>query len=114
PGQVVVEGQFVDQRLAASTFAQRIPNGQVAVSVEVDKIRGVAHMLTPGDKVNILVTMPPEGERTMLQNVDVLAVGTTIAPKLGDQVPAASSPATGAQPDEAAGLVTFAVPPAAA
>jgi pilus assembly protein CpaB len=58
-----------------------IPEGHQAVSVGVDLVRQVAGFVTPGDRVNVAVTMP-EGEggdktRYVLQDVRVLAVGAT-------------------------------------
>src|SRR5689334_3483021 len=53
--QVLVDGMFVDPRVAQVTAAQRIPTGQVAVSVSFDQVKAVAGLLVPGDKVNIMV-----------------------------------------------------------
>ena len=67
-------------------------------------MRGVSNLVAPGDKVNLLVTTP-DSERTLLQNVDVLAVGASAAPQTDPQAPAANA---------GNGLITFAVPLAAA
>jgi pilus assembly protein CpaB len=104
PGQVVVAGQFVDSKMTTSAFSQRIPTGQVAISVQVDQVRGVSNLVGPGDKVNLLVTTP-DSERTLLQNIDVLAVGASAAPSADPQAAAANA---------GSGLITFAVPLAAA
>lgn len=103
-GQVVVDGMFVDPKLAQVTFSQRIPSGQVAVTVSVDNVRGVAGLLVPGDLVNILVN---EGgaQRVLFQNVRIIAIGTSAAPEAGESA-AAVNPGSG--------LITFAVPPQAA
>lgn len=101
---VLVEGQFVDPRQAQVTFSQKIPAGQVAITVSVDQVRGVAGLLVPGDKVNILVA-DGATQRVLFQNVDVIAIGTTAAPQAGET-------ATVANPGS--GLITFAVPPEAA
>jgi pilus assembly protein CpaB len=58
-----------------------IPEGHQAVSIGVDVVRQVAGFVTPGDHVNVAVTMP-EGERGdqtqyVLQDVQILAVGAT-------------------------------------
>jgi pilus assembly protein CpaB len=104
--QVLVDGMFVDPRVAQVTAAQRIPSGQVAVSVSIDQVRGVAGLLVPGDKVNVMVGAP-DGEHTLYQNVSILYIGTTAAPQAGDTT-AVTTPATGAN------LITFAVPQDAA
>lgn len=102
--QVVVDGMFVDPRIAQVTAAQRIPAGQVAVTVSTDEIRGVAGLLVPGDKVNIMVQV--EGaERVLFQNVNVLFIGGTAAPEAGD---------TEVIANPGSNLITFAVPPQAA
>ncbi len=102
--QVVVDGMFVDPRVAQVTAAQRIPAGQVAVSVQVDEVRGVAGLLVPGDKVNIMVNL--EGaEQTLYQSVQVLFIGATAAPEAGSTAAVASP---------GGGLITFAVPQEAA
>ena len=98
---ILVEGQFVDPRTAQVTFSQKIPAGRVAITVSVDQVRGVAGLLVPGDKVNILVA---EGgaQRVLFQNVDIIAIGTTAAPQAGE---------TQAVANPGSGLITFAVPP---
>jgi pilus assembly protein CpaB len=105
-GQVVVDGMFVEPRAATVSFAQRIPAGQVAITINVDSVHGVAGLVVPGDQVNMLATAP-DGERYLYQNVNVLAVGNTPAPQPGDTT-ATTTPTAGS------GLITFAVPPNAA
>ena len=55
--QVVVDGQFVDPKVATVSSAQRIPTGNVAITIQVDQVRGVANLVQPGDKVNMLVSV---------------------------------------------------------
>jgi pilus assembly protein CpaB len=60
----------------------QIPEGHQAVSIGVDVVRQVAGFVTPGDRVNVAVTMPEGGEggdrtRYVLRGVKVLAVGAT-------------------------------------
>lgn len=110
-GQVVVTGQFVDPNVAQVTFAQRIDPGKVAVTVSVDQIHGVAGLLLPGDKVNMMAIYAeaPGSEQkqisTMYQNVDILAIGTKAAPQAGDTATEDAATATGDS-----GLITFEVP----
>lgn len=115
PNQVVVKGQFVDPRVAQRTFSQRIPAGQVAITVSVDQVRGVAGLLVPGDRVNIFVS---EGgsERLLYQNVSVIAVGSSTAPLPGEQPAQPGQPAGGTQAAAPtnSNLITFSVPPEAA
>ena len=130
PGQVVVDGMFVDQATAFVTFSERIPVDQVAVTVSVDQVHGVAGLLVPGDKVNLMVVLDPQlaalaggtpvrrrhqrprartirsrPVRYLYQNVEVLAIGQTAAADVG---------ATEAPENPGSGLITFNVPPDAA
>ncbi|HVV36923.1 MAG TPA: Flp pilus assembly protein CpaB [Acidimicrobiales bacterium] len=104
--QVLVDGMFVDPRVAQVTAAQRVPSGQVAVTVSMDQVHEVAGLLVPGDKVNIMVNVDG-AEHTLFQNVSILYIGTTAAPQAGDTT-AVTAPAAGGN------LITFAVPQEAA
>ena len=104
-GQVVVDGMFVDPKVAQVSFSQRIPAGQVAVSVDIDQVRGVAGLLVPGDKVNLLVGDPGGAQRYLFQNVNIIAIGSSAAPQAGE---------TQAAVNPGSNLITFAVPPLAA
>lgn len=101
---VIVDGLFVDPRTAQVTFSQRIPAGNVAITVSVDQVRGVAGLLVPGDKVNILVA-DSGSQRVLYQNVPIIAIGTTAAPEPGETQQVANP---------GSGLITFAVPPESA
>jgi len=107
-GELLVAGEFADRRPVPATFAGRIPAGQVAITVQVDQVHGVANLIAPGDKVNILIARP-DGEHTLLQNVNVLAVGTSVTPSQAGH-PAGGQSAS----SQASGLITFALPPLAA
>lgn len=105
-GQVVVDGMFVNpSEVPGITFSERIPAGHVAITVQVDQVRGVAGLLVPGDQVNILVKAADGSERYLFQNVPIIAIGTTAAPQIGDAAPAVNP---------GSGLVTFSVTPDAA
>jgi pilus assembly protein CpaB len=107
-GLPIVDGDFVDPRVATVTFAQRIPKGMQAITVSVDNVKGVAGLVVPGDRVNMLVTLNNQTQ-FMLQNLQVLAIGqaselspaevnTTVKPGQSATVPTTN-----------AGLMTFAV-----
>lgn len=99
---VLLQGMFVAPEKAQGAFAQGIAEGNVAVSVSVDQVRGVAGLFVPGDNVNIMVS---DGAtmRLLYQNVLVLAVGRTTT--------AGADP--GAE-ETKTGLITFSVPQEAA
>lgn len=116
-GTVVVENAFVEPgQPGANTNAQLIPEGMVAISIAVDQIRGVAGLIRPGDRVNLIIDDPNSPDtptkQVLFQNVDVLFVGRTPAPQPGQDpaVAAAAAPA-----DAGVGeVLTLAVPPLAA
>jgi pilus assembly protein CpaB len=104
-GQVLVDGMFVDPRIAQVTAAKRIPAGQVAVTISVDQVHGVAGLVVPGDKVNIMGVGPDGAQHTLYQNVDVLFIGNTAAPEAGS---------TASVTNPGSSLMTLAVPQDAA
>ncbi len=108
-GQVVVEGMFVDARQAQVTFSQNIGSGRVAITVSVDDVHGVAKLLVPQDKVNIIAKVSSEENaryEVLYQNVEVLAIGNQTAPEPGDTTQTTVAATSG--------LITFSVPAEAA
>ena len=60
-----------------------IPQGMRAMSIKVDEIVGVAGFVTPGTRVDVLLTVSLPGQRepdtrVIMQNVQALAAGQTI------------------------------------
>lgn len=119
PKSVVVAGQFVEPRVAQTTFSQNVHSGYVAVTVSVDAVHGVGSNLLPGDLVDVLVQSgggsggaaaagQPTSERLLYQNVRVLAIGQSAAPQPGQAAPTPAAVAQGS------GLITFEVPAVAA
>ena len=65
-----------------ATLSYRIPENKRAVSIPVNEVTGVSGYITPGDKVDVLLTIQDEeindGESTtytLLQNITVMAIG---------------------------------------
>jgi pilus assembly protein CpaB len=122
PGVPVVEGSFVEPRLAQESFAQRLEKGMEAVTLAVSDVQGVARLVVPGDHVNVLVTHDGEGAgpaaaagggkqtEFVLQNVQVLAVGTTTTIQPGEAAIQAQDLQAGQAKTVDSGLMTFAVP----
>lgn len=82
---------ILNNRLAApgagGGLAATIPNGMRACAVKVDDVVGVAGFVTPGMRVDVLISGNPPGTtntaqgsqvRTLLQNIQVLSAGTDI------------------------------------
>lgn len=126
--QVVVSNQFVSQAESLSTFSSLLKNNEVAITISVDQVRGVAGLLVPGDFVNLLVvseTVNAEGEavpgdtvftspaRYLYQKVQILAIGQTRKLEPGET--AATNPdGSPASATTGSGLITFVVPADAA
>jgi pilus assembly protein CpaB len=83
---------ILESRLAAvgsgGGLAATIPPGMRACAVKVDDVVGVAGFVTPGMRVDVMVSGNPPGEaqgneqgtetKTILQNIGVLSAGTDI------------------------------------
>jgi len=81
---------ILDSRLApkgsGGGLAATIPEGMRACAVKVDEVVGVAGFVTPGMRVDVLVSGTPPGAtgnqgtvtKTILQNIEVLSAGTDI------------------------------------
>ncbi len=82
---------ILDSRLApmgsGGGLAATIPQGMRACAVKVDEVVGVAGFVTPGMRVDVLVSGDPPGNpnpregtevKTLLQNIEVLSAGTDI------------------------------------
>lgn len=124
PNQVLVQGMFVDPADAQVGFSELLEEGRVAVTVSLDQVRGVAGLLVPGDRVNMLVTASQEGDtsplaqnaRYLFQDVEVLAVGTEAAAQPGENITETAEGEEAPVEEETGdtGLITFSVPPEAA
>jgi pilus assembly protein CpaB len=125
-GVPVVDGSFVEPRVASESFAQRLDKGMQAVTISVSDVQGVARLVVPGDHVNMLVTIEEAagdttdgadgaagaGQKTTrfaLQNIEVLAIGNSTQLQPGEQAPATETAAGQVQTVDS-GLITFAVP----
>jgi pilus assembly protein CpaB len=138
-GQVLVENMFVDPIDSQITAARRIADNNVAITISVDDVRGVAGLIVPGDFVNVMVaqdtglcgTQETEGgggeqpqagsvlcrtARMLFQQVQVLFIDTSPIPLPGEAAAAASTDdaAAATTTQVNTGLITFQVPPAAA
>ena len=118
-GKIAIVQIYKDEIIVAPRFAVPgtnaarvlpIGDGKQAISLQIDQVRGVAGFIQPGDRVSLIIHIERTGgsiARYLLQNIDVLAVGTRIvgaaAPATGD---AAAAPA-----DTGCCLLTIALTP---
>jgi pilus assembly protein CpaB len=67
--------------LGGSTLSAMIKPGMRAISLRVDDVAGVAGFILPGNKVDILGTLPDKDSYTVLSGVNVLAVDQEASPE---------------------------------
>jgi pilus assembly protein CpaB len=121
-GQLVVEGVFVAPEDAGDaalppTFADTLPEGMVAVSFDATGAQAVSDLISPGDRVNMLVQvpdasdlgLPPSGGPAVVhvfQDLQVIAIGAALAPKAGSDTavlnPGGGSYTVAVSPEDAA------------
>src|ERR1700689_2167218 len=81
-GEFILPSKLAGEEAGAG-LPSLIPNGMRAVSVRVNEVVSVAGFVTPGTRVDVLLTGTPGGSgeqqtTTVLQNVAVLASGHTL------------------------------------
>jgi pilus assembly protein CpaB len=113
-GQVVVDSMFVNPTVAVAqgSFSQSIPAGDVAVTISVDQVHGVAGLAVPGDKVDLLISQTNASattESSLLQNVPILAIGQQSASPATNTASAQTT--STATVGASSGLFTFGVSP---
>lgn len=85
PNTVIVEGMFVDQSTVQISFRERLKNpNHVAISIQVDQVKGVGGFLVPGDEVNMMVFQSNENVKEKL--VSEPGEGPVSLPDLGENV----------------------------
>jgi pilus assembly protein CpaB len=81
-GEFILPGRLAAEK-AGSGLPSLIPPGMRAVSVRVNEVVSVAGFVTPGTRVDVLLTGTPNGANepqttTVLQNVAVIAAGNKL------------------------------------
>ena len=85
-GEPILESRLAPQG-SGGGLAPTIPQGMRATAVHVDQVVGVAGFVTPGQRVDVLVSGVPPGAqtntqgtetKTILQDIAVLSAGTDI------------------------------------
>lgn len=124
-GQLVVSGTFVapeevGRDAGPLTFADTLPEGTVAVSFDVAGASAVSDLISPGDRVNLLVQVPnatalglPDSEGPAIvhafQDLKVIAIGAALEPAAADEEavvnPGGGSYTVAVEPRDAARLL---------
>lgn len=95
-GDIVTEQKLLPPGMAAGSgiMTYIVPQGHRAVTVAVNEVAGVAGFITPGSRVDIVLTTPQPGaadkdahvSKIILQNIPVLASGQVTEQKDGKPV----------------------------
>jgi pilus assembly protein CpaB len=92
PGEQLLDGRWVPREQFEGKNLLSLQAGFQAVSIQVDAMRQVSGFITPGNRVNVYVTLAGAGggkfSRLLLPNITVLAVGAATQ---------GSKPATGSR-----------------
>lgn len=109
-GEVLLQGRFVEQGELVEAGSVPVPDGKLAVTVELTDPARVAEFLEPGDEVAVLHFREgePSTTRMLLPRVEVLGVGATTGAPTPTQQAAAEGQAAPAKAVSTA-LITFAV-----
>jgi len=80
PGEPITEAKLVPKEGQGGILSYKIPEGHRAMTVAVDQVAGVAGFISPGNKVDVVLTTTPPGQnqpvsKIVLQDVPVLATG---------------------------------------
>ncbi|MEE9614798.1 MAG: Flp pilus assembly protein CpaB [Thermodesulfobacteriota bacterium] len=83
PGDPITEIKLMPTEGPTGILSYKIPEGHRAMTVGVDRVSGVAGFISPGNKVDVIVTTTPPGKdqpisKIILQNVPALATGHII------------------------------------
>jgi pilus assembly protein CpaB len=93
PGDPIVEVKLIPKEGQTGILSYKIPEGHRAMTVAVDQVSGVAGFITPGNMVDVVLTIAPEEankkpiSKIVLQNVPVLATGQIISQEKKDEKP---------------------------
>jgi pilus assembly protein CpaB len=91
-GEPVTAAKLVPAGGQTGILTYKIPEGHRAMTVAVDQVSGVAGFITPGNKVDVVLSVLPPGggaslSKIVLQDVPVLAIGQIIAQEKKDETP---------------------------
>jgi len=90
-GEPVFRSRVTGPGAAGGGVSVLVPVGKRAMAVRVDKIIGVSGFIQPGNKVDVLVTLPSPAEngatitKIVLENMNVLAAGTDVEKRPGSE-----------------------------
>ena len=99
-GEVLLENRLIKPGESTEQLSYTIPDGMRAMSIPVNEVTGVANMIKKGDRVDIVSVVPETDQSAVprsvlvLQNIEVLAVGTVLNPSTSPTPEKVAAPAT--------------------
>ncbi|MCL6634262.1 MAG: Flp pilus assembly protein CpaB [Peptococcaceae bacterium] len=93
PGEQVLRDKLAKDRDSSDGLSFTLPPGRRAVTVAVNEVSGLAGLVRPGDRVDVLGTFDLQGAvgqekasitSLLIQNVDVLSVDQSTSPAAGN------------------------------
>jgi pilus assembly protein CpaB len=92
-GESIMKNQVIAQGEKKEGLAYLIPEGKRALTIPVDEVSGVAGLIKPGDRVDVIGTVSigenPSKAYTLivLQNIEVLATGQKMDDSVAEKTP---------------------------
>jgi pilus assembly protein CpaB len=87
PGDPIIGAKLVPQGGQTGVLSYKIPEGHRAMTVGVDQVAGVAGFISPGNRVDVVLTTSEAGKKTVskivLQDIPVLATGQVVSQQEG-------------------------------
>ncbi len=112
-GEIILKQKLVEQDNSTDRMAYRVPQSKRAVAIGIDSISGVAGYIKEGDRVDVFATLDvadSSGSREeetytvlTLQNIEVLAVGSSFGQSGGDE--GGKTLTLAVSPEEASSLI---------
>ena len=70
-------------RTATQGLPAKVHPGMRAISISLDRVKGVSNLLTAGDRVDVIAVLPPRGDQgpksaTIIRDARVLSIGQNI------------------------------------
>ncbi|TYP53771.1 Flp pilus assembly protein CpaB [Thermosediminibacter litoriperuensis] len=83
PGELLLQNKLLDRNSAGAGLSSKVEPGKRAISIPVNNVTALHGLVNTGDRVDIIVTFTPPGERGsvsagIVQNVPVLAVNASL------------------------------------
>jgi len=81
PGEQIIKDRFYEEGETKHGLAYLLAEGERAATVAVDKVSGIAGLIKPGNRVDVLATVRHEDKvltTVVVQNVKVLAVNRVL------------------------------------